>query len=90
MRKSPPKKQPGQGRGPRTMNGAAMDLRTAAGFLGGTEKQLRGLVERRLVPHRRLGVRIIFIKQQLEDWLASLPGTTVAEAQQNGADRYDQ
>lgn len=82
-RKTPPRKQPGQGTGSRTMDGAAMDLRTATGFLGGTEKQTRGLVARRLIPFRRLGGRIIFLRSELEQWLSTLDGCTLLEARQN-------
>lgn len=82
-RKAPPKKQPGQGCGPRRIDGAALDVRGASAFYGGTEKQTRGLVERRLIPCRRLGTRIIFIKAELEAWLANLPGCTPDEARTN-------
>lgn len=79
MRK-PPKKQPGQGTGPRAINGAALDVRAASGFYGGTDKQTRGLVERRLIPFRRLGGRIVFLRSELEAWLQDLPGCTLDEA----------
>lgn len=87
MRKQPPKKQHGQGTGSRTMNGAAMDLRTATGFLGGTEKQTRGLVARRLIPFRRLGGRIVFLRSELEQWLSTLDGCTLGEARANQRER---
>lgn len=79
----PPRKRPGQGLGPRTVNGAMMDVRTATVFLGGTEKQLRGMVARRLIPWRRLGGRILFLRSELENWLLSLEGVTLDEAREN-------
>ena len=82
-RQNPPKKKPGQGTGPRTFNGAAVDVRGASVFLGGTEKQTRGLVERRLIPFKRLGGRIIFLRAELEAWLSNLDGCTLAEAKTN-------
>ncbi|MEQ1794303.1 MAG: hypothetical protein ABL970_08945 [Nitrospira sp.] len=88
-RQSPPKKRPGQGCGPHRIDGAAMDLRSAAAFFGGTEKQTRGLVARRLIPFRRLGGRIIFLKTELEVWLQTLDGCTPDEARQNGVARYE-
>lgn len=78
-----PRKHPGQGRGPRTINGAALDVRGASGFYGGTEKQTRGLVNRRLIPFKRLGGRIIFLREELEQWLTSLDGCSLAEARTN-------
>jgi hypothetical protein len=79
----PPKKQLGQGTGPRTINGAALDVRAAAAFLGTTEKALRGMIDRQLVPHRRLNSRIILIRSELESFLVGLPGVTLGEAKTN-------
>jgi hypothetical protein len=83
MRKLPPKKQLGQGVGPRTINGAVLDVRGAAAFLGTTEKTLRGLIDRRLVPFRRLNSRVILVRSELETLLVGLPGCTLDEAKTN-------
>lgn len=84
IRQTPPRKQAGQGCGFRRIDGAVMDVRTAAAFLGGSEKQLRGMVDRKLIPFRRLGsTRIIFIRTEMEAWLANLPGCTIDQAQEN-------
>lgn len=83
MRKLPPKKQPGMGTGPRMISGAALDVRGASIFYGGTEKQIRGLVDRRLIPFKRLGGRIVFLRAELETWLSSLDGCSLAEARMN-------
>jgi len=82
-----PRKQVGQGTGPRAFNGLALDVRGASVFYGGTEKQTRGLVARRLIPFRRLGGRIIFLRSELEMWLSTLDGCTLAEAKTNRAAR---
>lgn len=82
-RKRPPRKRPGQGIGPHSINGLALDVRGTAAFFGGSEKQTRGLVARGLIPYRRLGGRIIFLKSELEAWLASLPGITLDDAKNN-------
>lgn len=83
IRQNPPKKQPGQGLGPRRIDGAALDVRGASTFYGGTEKQTRGLVDRRLIPFKRLGKRIVFLRSELEAWLSSLDGCSLAEARTN-------
>ncbi len=83
IRQHPPKKQPGQGLGPRRIDGAVLDVRTAAAFLGGSEKQLRGLVDRRLIPFRRLNSRIVFVRSELEQFFVALPGCSVDEARTN-------
>lgn len=81
--KRPPKRQPGQGCGPRTIDGAALDVRSASAFLGAKEKHTRGLVARRLIPFRRLGGRIIFVRSELVAWLSTLDGCSLEEAQAN-------
>lgn len=83
MRTAPPKKQKGQGRGPRTTDGLLLDLRTGAQLVGDTEKKVRGLVARRLIPFRVLGSRIYFVRAELEQWIQSLSGCTLEEAQSN-------
>lgn len=85
----PPKRRAGQGRGPRTINGAALDVRSAAALLGVSEKTLRGLVGRRLLPFKKLNARIIFLRAELEQWLSGLEGCGLAEARQNAGARYE-
>lgn len=78
-----PRKQPGQGLGPRTINGVALDVREASAFLGTTEKALRGMIDRQLVPYRRLNSRIILLRSELEKFLLGLPGCTLDEVRAN-------
>jgi len=85
---NPPRKRPGQAVGPRTINGVALDVRSASALCGFSEKQTRALVARGLIPHRRLGGRIIFLRAELEQFLASLPGVTPHEADENRSLRY--
>jgi hypothetical protein len=86
-RKPPPKKQPGQGLGPRTMAGSVLDLRSASHNYGGTEKQWRAGVARRVIPFRRFGGRIVFLKHELDEFFSALPGVTLSEARANMAER---
>jgi len=76
---TPPKKK----RGHRTINGAALDVRSAAALLGMTEKTLRGMIARQLVPFRRLNSRIIVLRSELEIWLQTLDGCTLDDARIN-------
>jgi hypothetical protein len=78
-----PPKRTGQGIGPRNINGALLDVRHAALFLGFTEKTLRARVARRLIPFRRFGNRITFVKSELDAFLRSLDGCTLDEALAN-------
>lgn len=58
---------------------AVLDVRNAAALLGMSEKALRHLVERRRIPFRRLGRKIIFLKTELDAWLGSLSGISLQE-----------
>lgn len=79
----PPKKQPGQGLGARRICGAILDVRNGADHLGVKEKALRGLVARRLIPFRKLGGRIVFLRSELDLYLNRLPGVPLDEAMNN-------
>jgi hypothetical protein len=61
-----------------------LDVRAASELLGWTEHATRARIERRELPHRRLGRdgrgRIVVIKAELVAWLSALPGVTVEEA----------
>ena len=90
-RKMPPKKKKKKDDPivPRRVNGALMDVHTAASFVGVTEKDIRGKVSRRLLPFRRLGGRIVFIRRELESYLSALDGCPLEEALMNMRERYD-
>jgi len=64
----------------RAIAGELLDVPAAAQFLGFSEKALRSRVERRVVPFRRLGRRVIFVKRELESFIAALDGCDAAEA----------
>ena len=82
-RKPPPRKQFGQGRGPRRIDGALLDVRGGSIFFGWSEKKTRGMVQRRLVPFHKLGGRIMFLRAELEAWLPTVEGCSLAEATAN-------
>ena len=69
----PPKKHRGC-LGTRTINGALLDVREAAAFLGVTEKTLRARVARHQVPFRVWGGRVVFVRTELDEFLDQLPG----------------
>jgi hypothetical protein len=86
--RTPPKKQKGHKTGPRTINGAALDVHCGSLFLGWSEKKTRGLIERRLIPFRWQCGRIIFIRSELEEWLRTLDGCTLDQAKANQEARH--
>lgn len=54
-----------------------------ASLLGCSEKAIRSKVARQLLPCRRLGGRVCFIKSEIETFIAMLPGVTLDEARAN-------
>jgi excisionase family DNA binding protein len=60
-----------------------LDVRAAAAFLGRTERAIRKDIERRRLPFRRHGSRILFVRSELTSFLAALDGVSVEEAVSN-------
>ena len=71
----------------RPFNGQLMDVRSAAALLGCSEKAIRARVSRHLLPYRKLSGRVVFLRSELEAYIATLPGVSVEEAQANVAMR---
>jgi predicted DNA-binding transcriptional regulator AlpA len=65
------------------VNGALLDVRAASQFLGGTERWLRRLLERGVVPCRRIGRNVFFKRSELEEFVDALPGISVRQAHYN-------
>jgi hypothetical protein len=55
-------------------------LRDVAIYIGRTNKAAEKMVERRQIPFRRMNRRLVFDFSEIDQWLASLPGTTLEEA----------
>jgi hypothetical protein len=89
MKPRPPRKQNGQALGPRRLDGLIADVATIARELGDSEKGIRAKVARGLLPHRRLGGRVIFVRAELEGFLRRLPGVSADEALANIAHRRE-
>ena len=78
--RTPPRKKAGIGTGRRRLTGAVLDVAGAAELLGVTEKVIRARAARMLLPHRRWGKRLVFVKRELEDFFLTLPGCSVETA----------
>ena len=86
----PPPKTAGQAVGARRISGELLlDVAGASALLGMTPKAIRGRVERRLLPYRRLQGRVVFVKAELLEYLEALDGVTVEEAIANVAARRE-
>lgn len=67
--------------------GILLDVKAAALMLNCSEKAVRTRVSRQLLPFKRLGSRILFRRDELEQFIASLPGVSLQEAKHNIAMR---
>ena len=83
----PPKKRAGQPTGRRRLDGEVMDIPALAAMIGGTEKCARARVARGLLPYRKWGGRVIFIKSEILSFLSKLEGVSVDQALTNVAAR---
>jgi hypothetical protein len=54
------------------VNGALLDVKSASQFWGGSERWLRRLLERGVVPHRRIGRNLYFKWSELEQFVDDL------------------
>lgn len=67
----------------RTIDGALLDVKSAAQFLGGNERWLRRLLARGVVPCKKLGRTIVFKRSELEAFIDDLPGVSPRQARFN-------
>ena len=67
----------------RTVNGALLGVPEAAAYLGGSERWLRRLLDRGLVPCKRIGRNIYFKRDWLDEFIDDLPGITPRQARFN-------
>jgi hypothetical protein len=68
---------------PRTFKGGVLYVEGAAELFNTTPKAIRAKVARRLLPFHKLDGRVIFFRDELEEFLRDLPGCSVGEAQAN-------
>jgi Helix-turn-helix domain len=69
----PPRKRVGVPTGRRRLDGAVLDIAGVALLLGTTEKCVRAQIARGRLPARRLGSRIVVLREELLARLRSLP-----------------
>ena len=55
-----------------------------------TQKTIRARVDRGLLPYRKWGGRIVFIRSEIEEFSQNLPGRSVDEALRTHDGRVDQ
>ena len=60
-----------------------LNVTSAARLLGLTPKALRRRIDRRTIPFKKLGRRIMFVQDELWDFIATLEGCSCEEAKNN-------
>lgn len=58
-----------------------LTLATAATYLGMTEWALRSRIRQLQIPFRKIGGRIVFLKDELDEMITNLPGVTLHEVE---------
>ena len=71
----------------RTVDGALLDMATAAHYLGGSERWLRRLVAKGTVPLKREGRNIYFKREWLDEFIEDLSGITPRQARYNARNK---
>ncbi len=78
----PPKKRQ------RSFDGEVLDVSSvAATYFGGSRRTVENQVARKLIPFKRLGGRIIFLKTELNEFFSRLDGVSVEDAIRHNQER---
>lgn len=56
-----------------------LSTQEAAAFLRRSPASIRNMVLRRQIPYRKPGGRLIFVKEELVEWIRSSPGVSIEE-----------
>ena len=56
-----------------------MDIVETAALLGRSENSIRRMVERRQIPYRKSGRRVLFLESELKGFIEALPGLSLGD-----------
>ena len=62
-----------------------LSTQEAADLLRRSPAALRNLVMRQAIPFRKTGGKLLFIREELEQWIRESPGTTIDDLKKEGA-----
>jgi hypothetical protein len=60
----------------------ALDTKEAGAFIRRSPAAVRNLVMRRLIPFRKVGGRLLFIREELEEWVRRSPGVRLDDIEE--------
>ena len=61
------------------MRDRLLDVLETAAMLGRSENAVRRMVERRQIPYRKSGRRVLFLESELRAFIEALPGLSLAD-----------
>ena len=61
-----------------------LDVTEAASLLGRSENAVRRMVERRQIPYRKSGRRVLFLESEILEFIERLPGVSLVEIRERG------
>ena len=61
------------------MRDRLLDVLETAAMLGRSENAVRRMVERRQIPYRKSGWRVLFLESELQAFIEALPGLSLAD-----------
>ena len=64
------------------MRDRLLDVLEAAAMLGRSENAVRRMVERRQIPYRKAGRRVMFLESELQALIDALPGLSLEDLQE--------
>jgi len=59
-----------------------LDTREAGDFLRKSPAAVRNLVMRKIIPFRKVGGRLLFIREELEQWILRSPGVRIDDLEE--------
>ena len=54
-----------------------LNAKQVAEFLGRSPAAVRNLVLRRCIPYRKLAGRLVFLKNEIDEWIRNAPGLSI-------------
>ena len=61
------------------MRDRLLDVPETAAMLGRSENAVRRMVERRQIPYRKSGRRVLFLESELREFIEALPGFSLED-----------
>ncbi len=68
------------------MKDRLLDVPETAAMLGRSENAVRRMVERRQIPYRKSGRRVLFLESELQAFIEALPGLSLEDVRERDRD----